>query len=481
MKIIILAKYIPPYICVPGATQRVVLFSRYLIERGHKVGLVGSARRITNYKGPIWWKEDLDKVKVFPLFPGNILRYIDFVKEKLKKNKSKKLDICEYQDENNVREHKSEIRNLSLRDILRYKLFYNFLRKIHNNLFFFGDDGILEIPYLKKHLNEVFNEFKPDVVIVSTPPHSWLGIIPWLKHKYPTLPLIIDFRDGWTSTGIFRSTSFIRRCWQDYIEKRVILSADGLVFVSSALKKFYFDKYKKSLPYSEIVFNGYDKSLWNSIDLKRLNTEYLNQKHRPCIIKYVGSIGFNIKSFRSPYNIFSALEYCLEKGIISSKDIILSFTGFIGNIDVLNDFPALKQIIRINNPVSPLDSLKEMKTADFLLLIHRKKEGAEEVLTGKLFDYLRAEKPILAMTTNNCGMKKFLDGLGIGVWVDINNIEDISKKLINILKIFNSDKWHEWCKRNTPSLSQIEKYSREYQYEKFEKFIKKIKNKNRTS
>jgi hypothetical protein len=210
--------------------------------------------------------------------------------------------------------------------------------------------------------------------------------------------------------------------------------------------------------------------------LKRLNTEYLNQKHRPCIIKYVGSIGFNIKSFRSPYNIFLALESCLKKRIISSSDFILSFTGNTGNTEILNDFPLLRPMIRINNPVSPLDSLKEMKTADFLLSIHKKKEGAEEVLTGKIFDYLRAEKPILAVTTSNCGIRKFLAKMDIGIWADINNLEDISKKITNILKIFKSNEWSDWCKENTLSSSKISKYSREFQYEKFEKYIVKIVN-----
>jgi len=148
-------------------------------------------------------------------------------------------------------------------------MIYRLIRKIYNNLFIFGDDGVLEVPSLKIHLSKIINDLKPDILIVSTPPHSWLRIIPWMKYKYPTLPLIIDFRDGWTSTGLFRANSFIRKCWQDYIEKRIIFSADGLVFVSSGSKGFYFNKYNKNLPYSEIVFNGYNESLWNSIDAKR--------------------------------------------------------------------------------------------------------------------------------------------------------------------------------------------------------------------
>lgn len=474
MKILILARDIPPYVCVPGSIQRVILLCKYLSDRGYEVGLVGSTRRTTNYEGPIWWNEELDTVKVFPLVPGKFLRYIDLIKEELRKNKSKKMNLYEYHDENNIIKQKRKIIKWSFKDVLSCKIIYNLARNIYNNLFIFGDDGIVEIPSLKKHLDEVFNEFKPDVVIVSTPPHSWLRVIPWIKANYPNYPIIIDFRDGWTSTGIFRAKSFIRRWWQDYIEKRVILSVNGLVFVSPGLKMFYFDKYNKNLPYSEIIFNGYNEKLWNSIDIERINIEFLIQKHRPCIIKYVGSIGFDIKSFRSPYNIFLALESCLAKGIISSNNFILSFTGFIGNIEVLNNFPLLKKIIRINNPVSPLDALKEMKTTDFLLLIHKKEEGAEEVLTGKLFDYLRAGKPILAVTTNNCGVKKFLDSLNIGTWLNINSSEDISKKFIKILKIFESDKWLGWSRKNTPSSSGIREYSREYQYQKFEKFIKKI-------
>jgi len=474
MKILILARDIPPYVCVPGATQRVVLFSRYLIEKGHKVGLVGSARRMNSYHLTNWWNKELDKVEIHPLVPGKLLKYMDTIKEGLRKKKFQKNNSNEYQNEINFITHKNETRKQSFKNIINYKIFTSIARKIYYNFFIFGDDGVLELSSLKIYLNRVLNTFKPDVIIVSVPPHSWLRIIPWLKNKYSLLPLIIDFRDGWTSTGIFRAKSSIRRFWQDYIEKKVILSADGVIFMSLGLKRFYLNKYDKSLPYSEIIFNGYSKRFWNNINEKKINTIFFTQKHRPCIIKYVGSISFSTKSFRSPYNIFLALESCLGKGIISGSDFILSFTGNIGNTEILNDFPLLRPMIRINNPVSPLDALKEMKTADFLLLIHKKEEGAEEVLTGKIFDYLRAGRPILAVTTNNCGVKKYLESLNIGTWLNINSSEDISKKIIKILKIFKSDNWHEWSKKNTLNPSEIREYSREYQYQKFEKYIKKI-------
>jgi hypothetical protein len=421
-----------------------------------------------------WWNKELDKVEIYPLVSGKFLKYMDYIKGELGKKKFQKNNSNEYQNEINFITHRNEIRKQSFKKIINYKMLTSIARKIYYNFFLSGDDGVLELSSLKIHLNRVLNTFKPDVIIIYVPYHSWLRIIPWLKLKYPSLPLIIDFRDGWTSTGIFRAKSFIRRCWQDYIEKKVILSADGVIFMSLGLKKFYLNKYNKSLPYSEIIFNGYSKRFWNNINEKKVNINFFTQKHRPCIIKYVGSISFSTKSFRSPYNIFLALESCLKKRIISSDEFILSFTGFIGNIEVLNNFPLLKQIIRINDPVPPLDALKEMKTTDFLLLIHKEEEGAEEVLTGKLFDYLRAEKPILAVTTNNCGIKKFLDNVGIGTWLNIDNPEDISRKFINVLKIFKSERWQDWAEKNVLDVSEIREYSREYQYHKFERFIKKI-------
>jgi len=476
MKIIILARDIPPYVYVPGATQRVVLFSHYLIKKGHEVTIVGSSRRVNDYNGPIWWEEYLNKVKIFPLLPGRLLKYIDFIKEKIKKKKSKEIYSYDLQTNNDISKNKNGAKKRSFKNLIWSKMIYRLIRKIYNNLFIFGDDGILEIPSLKKHLSKIIDNLKPDILILSTPPHSWLRIIPWMKYKYPTLPLIIDFRDGWTSTGLFTANNCVRRYWQDYIEKKVIRSSDGVVFISPALEKFYVNKYKVRLPISEVIYNGYNEKLWNNVKQEKVNTVFSIHKHRPCVIKYIGSIGFSFKSSRSPHNIFLALESCLKKGLISSSDFILSFTGFIGNVGVLNNFPLLKKIIQVNKPVSPLNALKEMKTADVLLLIHKKEEGAEEVLTGKLFDYLRAEKPIFAITTNNCGIRKFLKEMDISIWADINNLEDISKKIINILKIFKSDKWSNWSKDNTISPSKISEYSREFQYQKFEKYIIKIMN-----
>jgi len=476
MKILILARAIPPYICNPGSTQRIVLFSRYLTDKGHKVGLIGSTRLKSTYGGLNWWSKELNKVEIYPFVSGKILKYMDSIERRLRKKIFQKNNSNEYQNKINFTTHRKKISKQSFKNIINYKIFINIAKKIYFSFFIFGDDGVFELSSLKIHLNRVLDAFKPDVIIVSVPYHSWLRIIPWLKLKYPSLSLIIDFRDGWTSTGIFRAKSFIQRRWQDYIEKKVILSADGVIFISLGLKRFYLNKYNKSLPYSEIIFNGYSKRYWTNINEKKININFFTQKHRPCIIKYVGTISFNAKTVRSPFNIFLALESCLKKGTISSSDFILSFTGLIGNTEVLNDFPLLKKNIQINGPVLPSNALKEMKNADFLLLTHKKEEGAEEVLTGKIFDYLRAERPILAVTTNNCGVKKFLDDLGVGVWLDINNLEDISSKLISILRIFKSDNWHEWSKKNTLNPSEIREYSREYQYQKFENFIEIIVN-----
>jgi len=476
MKILIVTKDIPPYVSIPGSIQRVVLFSYYLIKKGHEVSLIGSGRQDNLNNGPIWWEEYLNKVKMFPLLPGRLLKYFDFRKEQMIKKNSKEVFSHDLKINHDISKDEREEKKGLTKKLIWSKIIYRLIRKIYNNLFIFGDDGILEIFSLKKHLRKIIDDLKPDILIVSTPPHSWLRIIPWVKSQYPALQSIVDFRDGWTSTGLFRAKSFIRKYWQDYIEKRIISSAGGLVFVSPGLEKFYVDKYRYGLPVSELIYNGYNKKLWKNVKKGKVNTVFLNRKHRPCIIKHVGGLSFSLESFRSPYNIFLVLESCLKKGLISSNDFILSFTGFVDKTEILNVFPLLKPMIQINGPVSPLEALIEMKTTDLLLVIHSKEEGAEEVLTGKMFDYLRAEKPILAVTTSNCGIKDFLTELDIGIWADINDHEDISKKMINILKIFKSNKWSDWCKKKTPSASKISKYSRESQYEKFEKFLIKIVN-----
>jgi len=120
----------------------------------------------------------------------------------------------------------------SFKNLIWSKMIYRLMRKIYNNLFIFGDDGILEVPSLKKHLSKIINDLKPDILIVSTPPHSWLRIIPWVKYQYPTLPLIVDFRDGWTSTGLFRANSFMKKKY-DNLGKTIFITQDIGLYGSS--------------------------------------------------------------------------------------------------------------------------------------------------------------------------------------------------------------------------------------------------------
>ena len=117
--------------------------------------------------------------------------------------------------------------------------------------------------------------------------------------------------------------------------------------------------------------------------------------------------------------------------------------------------------------VSQKESVEMMRTADINLLI-QPFVGRKGVYTGKIFDYLSVQKPILAVIDKEDVAADLIKETNAGYIADFNSTFEIESALQTAIK--------NWKNHVIPQmdLDKIEKLHRKYQVKKIEHLIEKI-------
>ena len=322
-----------------------------------------------------------------------------------------------------------------------------FLSFIRGN-FFIPDPKVFWVNSSVKFLNDYLQNNKVDVVISTGPPHSMHLIAQKLKKKH-NIKWIADFRDPWTDlyyNNEFKQLSFAKKI-NEKLENSVFKNADCILTVSNSLKKDFAKKANRV----EVITNGFDDEVLtkNSVPLDKKFT-----------ISYIGLL----PKQSNPKLLFTVLnKLCLENSDFK-KDLKLIFIG-----DISED---VKQEITSNNLlentsfmgyVSHKEAIEHQKKAQVLLLLIPDVEKSEGILTGKLFEYLTAKRPILAMGPETGDLSEILKNTNAGVVVGFKNEAKLTSEIRTLYQQYktgtlelnskNIEQYHR--KELTKSLSEI--------------------------
>ena len=205
------------------------------------------------------------------------------------------------------------------------------------------------------------------------------------------------------------------------LEQEALRHAD-LIVLPSEKQKDYLMEMKQNRRYKnkcQVVPHSFDSSLYP----KRKE----RSKERVCIT-YVGYLDRK----RMPTEFLQALAHLKKIHPSAAKKLLVQFVGNIDSAvkDAANAF-FLDDIVKIQEPVSYLESLKWMKEADYLLHIDAwfsfLKEGSI-FCASKLIDYLGSQNQVLALTDQSSEAARIVTESG-GVLLERGNVLQISETL----------------------------------------------------
>jgi len=335
----------------------------------------------------------------------------------------------------------SLFRKLPIKQKTSSKIYFNTperLKRFIRNLFII-DDKIGWMPTTVKKGLQLIKEKQYHAVIATVGPLT-SGIIAYKLHKKTKIPLYIDYRDLMT----IRSYSIYLTKLQKYVsgkqEKKMLQAATGVFFVGTRMKELMTNHFGGFLEHkSAVVYNGYDDFDFKDIP-ENNNTDII-------YIRYIGNV-YAHRHFE--YFIEAVCELVMANEI--PTNVRFEFIGnyYIETQNLLNA-EALRHCLSVIPQQPHAQAVRLMQTADLLLLFINIKEG-EEYLTGKLFEYIKTQRPILAMIPQNTEPATILKGLG---HTYICNIDD-KEKIKEYLK-------HFWSEKKSFQFSCNEAFSRENQ------------------
>jgi hypothetical protein len=258
-------------------------------------------------------------------------------------------------------------------------------------------------------------------MLSSSPPVTSHIIAKRLKDEFK-IPWVADFRDLWTQNYYYLYGP-LRKVIERRLELNTISMADALVTVSQPatddLRSLHKQKPVHNIP------NGFDPAEVNTVPGK------LTDKFT---ITYTGNL---YPGKQSPEPLFAALRDLITEGSMDAGDIEVRFHGIeAGWIDKQAERYGLTGIVRQLGIVPREIALNRQRESQLLLLLKWNDPNQRVTYPAKIFEYLAARRPVLAVGGFPDVVDQLLDKTKTGVSGQTG--EDIKALLLPLYQEYKS-------------------------------------------
>ncbi|MGQ9706233.1 MAG: glycosyltransferase family 4 protein [bacterium] len=317
--------------------------------------------------------------------------------------------------------------------------------------FIIPDDKLISVPFLVMGALRMISENGYKIVMTTSPPDSMhiVGLI--LKFIFG-VRWIADFRDPWHTSNLKKSINRLSYSIDGSLERLVIKNADIIITTAPSLKS----EFLKRFPFLRAdkvvtITNGFDEN----------EIEYIQKKKRDDEIVFLHCGNFS--DIRTAMPFLRAVSRIYKTDRDFARCVRFRFIGaFKREEREWVETSGLSEIIDISGYKSHRETLNEMLNADVLLIILNE-EFEQTRISAKVFEYLWAGKPILAILPKGdtqtlieehnagiCVNTYSEDGIINGIYQIISKLEDefildkvkirkysrkvLTKKLVEIMR-----------------------------------------------
>ena len=406
--ILYIAYFFPPL--GGSGVQRTLKFIKYL-PMYNKLPLVVTVEEGHNFAyDEEMIKEVPDEVKIYRSNSGESLwlrkqiegfnKLLISVKKKVNSKNQKKIIA----NENIINKEKNTDGNMTIKDRIFQYLEYNYY--VPDTKIRWYKNAINDI------VNRVLKEEKVDLIFSTSYPYTDHLIGLEIK-KRTNKPWVVDLRDPWVGNKfIYDRYDEKRKAKEIGLEAEVIKYADKVINVTEDITNMYIERYPEYKEKFITITNGFDIS----------DKVEENIKSKKFIINYSGIV----VDGQSPEIFLKAVEELIIKNSNFKEDLLVNFTGsIIDKYTYLFENENIKDNIKVNG-YKPHDIvLKEMKESSINLLILPDTEESKGIYSGKIFDYILSEKPILGIMPLGGVASELINSKKIGIAVEYNDLDAI--------------------------------------------------------
>lgn len=286
-----------------------------------------------------------------------------------------------------------------------------------------------------------------DLIYTTSDPYS-TSLIGYELTKKFNIPWVSDYRDEWTNHQ-YMSEEYKKHELKFKIsrtlEEKCLDASKKILTVSDISKDNYIKFFKIQSEKIHVITNGYDEKDF------RLVTDGSNEKF------LIVHNGLFYKDVREPFNFLFALSRMIKNNAIDKRTVQVIFTQENFQIKINSFCKKLKidDVVFEVGYLAHVDSLQLASMANVLLLVVGSGEEKKSVYTGKVFEYLRLEKPILALAPRGGVVDDLMIKTDRGRSIEYDDITAIEKYLLQQYKIWLSGKKIQY--QNRPNIECYER------------------------
>ena len=277
-------------------------------------------------------------------------------------------------------------------------------------------------------------------IVTTGPPHSMHLIGLGLKNKFANLKWVADFRDPWTTIGYHDKLKMTAKTQDKHkaLERTVLENASEIIVTSPRTKTEF-----------KAICDTPIRVITNGFDLKENTLINLSSKFK---LSHIGSL----LSDRNPIILWDVLSKILKSNVAFKNAFQLQLAGRVSEavLDSIKEF-GLETYVQLEGYISHKEALVMQQNANALLLIEIDSADTRSIIPGKLFEYLAARRPIIAMGPEGSDIKKIINDTKSGNFYTYTQEAEIRAI---ILSHFNKFQTQEECLQQ----GDITKYHRRY-------------------
>lgn len=434
-KVAIITYSMIPYAAAWGSCQRMYYLANSLLDDDYEVTVFSAFSNQNEFFGKLVRFNSIS----IPI-QNSILKYFVYSKKANKQSNEKS-----YIDTNKGIFIISKIRNM-----IKHCEFVFFILTSIDKYLFNEPSYLMALvthSWCKSAKEQIINYLKKNgimTVVISVPPFGIFSIAKFLKSAIPGINIIFDYRDPW---NLWQKKSYYAK----HLEKIYLKYADFIIFTNENLANDMIKEFGINQKNVGVVANGYSEKSWEGIENKIC---IYNDK---MVITYAGAVDISPVS-KFGYRDVTELLSAFEKVLNLKCKVKLVFVGAINpDSDYAKELKAkFKDNIHILGSVNNSVANQMMVQSDILLLLHTTSDNSSKYLvSGKLYDYIKAGKYIVSIGAPDGLHANIISKYNIGM-VCKNNADELFKALIEIYR-----KWEE--KSINVNIIDIETFSREYQ------------------
>lgn len=310
-----------------------------------------------------------------------------------------------------------------------------------------------EVLWMKKAVRTCLERIETgdiDALYTTSYPYSdhLLGL--GVKKHYPDLFWLADFRDEWTNNPyLLDKPHRPSRMKKEREMEREVLKKANILVTNTPVMKENFIRLNPGLGLEtrmHVIPNGFDTEDFEDLGQKKI-------KNSQFTITYTGAL----YGRRKPDLFLEAVGNLVTRGKIQKDKIRILFIGsfkhgVLGNLIKKNQLEGSVDTI---DYMEHGECLKNMMASDALLLLEGGGPGSEAFYTGKVFEYIQTNNPILAVIPENGAAAMLIRDTRTGVVCDWSDVKAIEKGFLGMY-----ESWEKGEGIIDPDYEEIARYDR---------------------